>query len=319
MKATIMPDQPPTTEPNRGEATEQTTMVQLTGVTKQYQHFQLEPVDLQLPAGMVMGLIGPNGAGKSTIMRIMMGLVNPNSGTVQVLGQTMSSNASIVKQEIGYFSDDLRLYGAESLGWHMQFVRSLYPHWDQEYAQTLLSRFGLLEQQRIKGLSHGQRVKAMLLLILARRPKLLILDEPTNGLDPVAKQEVLAELMHVMNDDDRSIIYSSHQTQDVEQISDWLTFIDRGRVIASDNRDDFLECWRRIKLRAPESWKMPPIPGLRHESQLQNFRVLTIDRFHSRVAETLVASGAEVEAIETMTLEEIFVGVVMRGREIESR
>jgi ABC-2 type transport system ATP-binding protein len=124
--------------------------------------------------------------------------------------------------------------------------------------------------------------------------------------------------MQVMNDEDRSIIYSSHQTQDVEQISDWLTFIDRGRVIASDNRDDFLECWRRIKLRAPESWKMPPIPGLRHESQLQNFRVLSIDRFDSRVAGMLVESGAEVEAIETMTLEEIFVGVVMRGRELGS-
>lgn len=201
----------------------------------------------------------------------------------------------------------------------MQLVRSLYPHWDQEYAETLLSRFGLLEQQRIKGLSHGQRVKAMLLLILARRPKLLILDEPTNGLDPVAKQEVLAELMQVMTDEDRSIIYSSHQTQDVEQISDTLTFIDRGRVVASEDRDDFLECWRRIKLRAPESWIMPPIPGLRQESQLQNFRVLSLDRFNARVAETLVESGAEVEAIETLTLEEIFVGVVIRGREIASR
>jgi ABC-2 type transport system ATP-binding protein len=118
----------------------------------------------------------------------------------------------------------------------MQLVRSLYPNWDQAYAQSLLARFGLIEKQRIKGLSHGQRVKATLLLILARRPKLLILDEPTNGLDPVAKQEVLAELMQVMNDEDRSIIYSSHQTQDVEQISDWLTFIDRGRVIASENQ-----------------------------------------------------------------------------------
>ncbi len=319
MKTSITSDPPSSTRFEGAETRATTVMVHLSGVTKKYPHFELQPIELELPAGTVMGLIGPNGAGKSTIMRIMMGLVNPHAGSVQVLGQSMSSNASSVKQQIGYFSDDLRLYGAESLGWHMQLVRSLYPHWDQQYAQALLSRFGLLEPQRVKGLSHGQRVKALLLLILARRPKLLILDEPTNGLDPVAKQEVLAELMQVMNDEDRSIIYSSHQTQDVEQISDQLTFIDRGRVIAADDRDDFLDRWRRIKLRATESWRIPPIPGLRQESQLQNFRVLSIDRFNSRVAETLLESGAELEAIETMTLEEIFVGVVMRGREIASR
>lgn len=294
-------------------------MVQLFGVTKRYSHFQLQPVDLTLAPGMVMGLIGPNGAGKSTVMRIMMGLVNPDSGSARVLGHSMSSNVSLVKQEIGYFSDDLRLYNGESLGWHMDLVRSMYPTWDPEYAQELLTKFGLLDRQRIKGLSHGQRVKAMLLLIFARRPKLLILDEPTNGLDPVAKQEVLAELMQVMNQEDRSIIYSSHQTQDVEQISDWLTFIDRGRVIASDNRDDFLECWRRIKLRAPDSWKLPAIPGLQQDSQLQNFRVMTIDRYDETIAKRLVESGAELEAVEPMTLEEIFVGVVSRGRQAEAR
>lgn len=294
-------------------------MVELRGVTKKYQHFQLQPVDLELTAGTVMGLIGPNGAGKSTIMRIMMGLVNPDSGSVGVLGQAMSSNAATVKQEIGFFSDDLRLYKTESLGWHMQLVRSLYPTWDQAYAKRLLSSFGLLEEQQIKGLSHGQRVKAMLLLILARRPKLLILDEPTNGLDPVAKQEVLAEVMQVMEDEDRAIIYSSHQTQDVEQISDWLTFIDRGRVIASNNRDEFLENWRRIKLRAADSWKMPVWPGLRQESQLQSFRVLTVDGFDPGILAALTATGAEVEAVESMTLEEIFVGVVVRGREIDSQ
>jgi ABC-2 type transport system ATP-binding protein len=290
-------------------------MVQMVGVTKTYKHFQLHPVDLTLHAGTVMGLVGPNGAGKSTIMRIMMGLVNPASGSVEILGQGMSSNSALLKREIGYFSDDMRLYKAETLGWHMQLVRSLYPNWDQAYAQSLLTRFGLIDQQPIKGLSHGQRVKAMLLLLLARRPKLLILDEPTNGLDPVVKQEVLAELMEVMTDETRAIIYSSHQTQDVEQISDWLTFIDRGRVIASDNRDDFLDQWRRIKLRAPQSWNWPAIRGLRQESQLQSFRALTVAGFNAEVTAALTDTGAEVESVEPMTLEEIFVEVVLRGRE----
>ena len=229
-----------------------TAAASLRGIAKSYKHFRLNNIDLEIEPGTVNGLIGPNGAGKSTIMRIMMGLVTPDQGTVSVLGQPISSREASAKQDIGYFSDDMRLYKSESIAFHMQFVRSLFPSWDEDYAQQLLDRFGLIAQQKVKGLSHGQRVKSLLLLILARRPKLLILDEPTNGLDPVAKQEVLSELMQIVNDETRTILYSSHNTQDVEQISDTITFIDRGRVIASNNRDEFLDGWRRFKLQAPQ-------------------------------------------------------------------
>jgi ABC-2 type transport system ATP-binding protein len=266
----------------------------LRGVTKSYKHFRLDNIDLEIEPGTVNGLIGPNGAGKSTIMRIMMGLVAPESGTVSVLGKAISS---------------------ESIAFHMQFVRSLFPSWDEGYAQQLLARFGLIAQQKVKGLSHGQRVKTLLLLILARRPKLLILDEPTNGLDPVAKQEVLAELMQIVNDETRTILYSSHNTQDVEQISDTITFIDRGRVIAGNNRDEFLDRWRRFKLQAPQNWQAPAIDGLRTESTFGNLRVMTMDRYQTDVEDRLQSSGATLESSEAMTLEEIFIAAVSRGRE----
>lgn len=287
----------------------------LRGVTKSYKHFRLDNIDLEIEPGTVNGLIGPNGAGKSTIMRIMMGLVTPESGTVSVLGKSISSREASAKQDIGFFSDDMRLYKSESIAFHMQFVRSLFPSWDEGYAQQLLDRFGLIAQQKVKGLSHGQRVKALLLLILARRPKLLILDEPTNGLDPVAKQEVLAELMQIVNDETRTILYSSHNTQDVEQISDTITFIDRGRVIASNNRDEFLDRWRRFKLQAPQNWQAPAIDGLRTESNFGNLRVMTMDRYQTDVEDRLQSSGATLESSEAMTLEEIFIAAVSRGRE----
>jgi ABC-2 type transport system ATP-binding protein len=287
----------------------------LHGVSKTYKHFQLRDINLQLQSGTVVGLIGPNGAGKSTTMRILMGLVNPDSGTVSVFGKPVSSAEGSVKKDIGYFSDDMRLYKPESIGWHMQFVRSLYASWDDAYARELLDRFGLIERQTIKGLSHGQRVKAMLLLILARKPKLLVLDEPTNGLDPVAKHEILAELMKVVQDETRTILYSSHNTQDVEQISDVITFIDRGHVIASSNRDDFLEGWKRIKLHVQDDWKAPPIPGLKLESEFRNLRVFSCNSVEDDLAARLSASGAVIEAMESMTLEEIFVSTVIRGRE----
>ncbi len=292
-----------------------TAAAALRGVARTFKHFRLDNIDLEIEQGTVNGLIGPNGAGKSTIMRIMMGLLTPDTGTVSVLGQPISSREAGAKRDIGFFSDDMRLYKSETVAFHLQFVRSLFPGWDEAYAQQLLSRFGLIAGQKVRGLSHGQRVKCLLLLILARRPKLLILDEPTNGLDPVARQEVLSELMQIVSDETRTILYSSHNTQDVEQISDTITFIDRGRVIARNNRDEFLERWRRIRVQAPANWQAPAIAGLRPESTFGNLRVLTLDRYQAGVEDRLQLSGATLESSETMSLEEIFVAAVMRGRE----
>jgi ABC-2 type transport system ATP-binding protein len=292
--------------------------ISLSHVSKRYPHFMLSDISLDFPQGSVAGLIGPNGAGKTTTMRIMMGLVTPDSGAVSVLGQPISSHQAAVKREIGYYSEDMRLYKRETIGWHLQFVRSVYPHWDDAYAQQLLDRFGLNPEQRVKGLSHGQRVKAFLLLILARRPRLLILDEPTTGLDPVARHEVITELMRVLEDEERTILFSSQNTQDVEKLSDSITFIDRGRVIASRGRDELLDQWRRIRLQAPVEWQVPALPGIRLESHFRSQRVLSLDHFDQGVLESLQGSGAILEAVERMTLEEIFVSLVMRGREVES-
>ncbi len=307
-------------QPGRSDtAADGSSAIELEGVSKRYKHFQLDRVSLKLETGTVMGLIGPNGAGKSTTMRILMGLIKPDSGSVSVLGHDVQSQPALMKSQVGYFSDDMRLYKPETIGWHMQFVSSLFASWDQQYADELLERFGLIEHQVVRGLSHGQRVKAMLLLILARRPKLFVLDEPTNGLDPVARHEILSELMRVVEHEDRTILYSSHHTQDVEQISDAITFIDRGRVIQSQNRDDFLQTWRRIKLRVPTNWQLPQIAGLSIDSEFRNLRVLSHDQFDETIPARLIASGAEIECIESMTLEEIFVSSVMRGRKENSQ
>lgn len=293
-----------------------TLAISVRQIRKKYKYFQLDNIDLQVERGTVMGLIGPNGAGKSTTMRILVGLLQADSGMVEVLGNTMPEQGVAARKEIGYYSEDMRLYNKESIGWHMQFVRSIFPNWDDGYASELLDRFGLIEEQRVRGLSHGQRVKAHLLLIFARRPALLILDEPTTGLDPVARHEILTELMRVVTDEGRTILFSSHNTQDVEQISDSITFIDRGQVIACENRDHFVEQWRRIRLHVPSDWSPPQLPGLELENAVRNQRVLSLRPFDDTVPDRLRASGAEIEAIDRMTLEEIFVSSVMRGRKV---
>src|ERR1700685_1427150 len=174
--------------------------VELSGVSKKYRYFTLEDIHLKLPRGQIMGLIGANGAGKSTTIRILMGLVHQDFGEVRVLGHSMPAEQVAAKWDIGFASEDMRLYEWMTVAWHMDFIRSIYPNWDAPYAQVLLKRFGLRAEQKIKGLSHGQRVKATLLLVLARKPKLLVLDEPTTGLDPVARHEIMRELTSAMAD-----------------------------------------------------------------------------------------------------------------------
>ncbi len=289
--------------------------VQFLGVGKTYPHFTLDDIDFELAVGSILGFIGANGAGKSTTLRILMGLVHQDRGTVRVLGHEMPASQVAAKRDVGYVSEDLRLYKAATLSWHMEFVRSIFPGWDAAYALDLARRFDLKPEQKIKGLSHGQRVKAALLLALARRPRLLVLDEPTTGLDPVARHEVLGALTEILLDERRTVLFSSHNTLDVEQISDRITFIDRGRIIDSDDKESFLDRWRRLRLEVPANATLPEIPGIVDSTRCGRLAVLTTNRFEPCVTEAYQAAGATVFAVEPMTLEEIFVADVRSRRE----
>jgi ABC-2 type transport system ATP-binding protein len=209
----------------------------------------------------------------------------------------------------------MRLYESMTLGWHIGWMQSIYPGWDPGYAQALLKRFGLRAEQKLKGLSHGPRVKSVLLLVLARKPKLLVLDEPTTGLDPVARHEILRELTDVMVDEGRSILFSSHNTQDVEQISDRITFIDRGRIIDSMDKEMYLERWRRLRLEVPNGVALPSLPGIVGIRQEGRLAIATSNAFVPELASAYESTGARVQRIESMTLEEIFVANVERSRE----
>ncbi|HEY4363807.1 MAG TPA: ABC transporter ATP-binding protein [Bryobacteraceae bacterium] len=289
--------------------------VQFQGVSKRYKYFTLDNIDLQLPVGQVMGLIGQNGAGKSTTIRILMGLVHQDEGQVQVLGRHMPEEQIAAKWDIGFTSEDLRLYDAMTLEWHMGFIRSIYSTWDAEYAKLLLKRFGLVAEQKMKGLSHGQRVKAALLLVLARRPRLLVLDEPTTGLDPVARHEILRELTGAMADEECSILFSSHNTQDVEQISDQIAFLDRGRLIDSSDKETYLDRWRRLRLEVPAGIGLPALRGVIAVKQEGRIAIATANAFEADLPNAYERTGARVQRVENMTLEEIFVANVEHSRE----
>ena len=288
--------------------------IELKQVEKKYPFFNLDKIDLELPNGQIMGFIGANGAGKSTTIRILMAMISHDAGEVNVLGHPIPAQQVAAKWDIGYATEDMRLYKNLTLDWHMHYIASIYPGWDNDYAKQLVKRFDLIPEQKVKGLAHGQRVKAGLLLVLARRPKLLILDEPTIGLDPVARQEVISELMEVMVDDDRSILFSSQNTLDVEQLSDQITFIDRGCIIDSRDKETFLERWKRIRLEVPPGAVIPELPGIVDSKLSGQSATVTINDYRHDLTVALQRSGARVRSVEAMTLEEIFVANVMANR-----
>jgi len=288
--------------------------IECEGVTKHYPHFQLQDVNLSFEQGTVMGLVGPNGAGKSTILRIIMGLIGPDSGRVKVLGHSMPKDQLAAKRNIGFVAEDMRLYESENIAFHMDFIKSIFDSWDDEYAKNLLRRFDLNRNQKVKGLSHGQRVKATLLLALARRPNLLVFDEPTTGLDPAVRKEVLDEMMGSLQDETHSVLFSSHNTLDVEQISDYITFIYGGRIIESRNKEDFMDGWRRLRLTNLSNSLLPNLANIKDVQQSGRLCTLTVNNYEESILEKFASAGLQINNIERLTLEEIFLANVQSAK-----
>lgn len=285
----------------------------LSGIAKRYPNFALKDISLQLPEGQVMGLVGVNGSGKTTLLRLLTGIASADAGTVEVLGQTMPRGQVTAKREIGFASEDMRLYRGQTLRWHMDLVGQIYPAWDEAYATDLLRRFDLRAQQTMAGFSHGQRVKALLLLCLARHPRLLLLDEPTTGLDPVARIEVLEALADVLRDERRSVLFSSHNTHDIEQLADTITFLHQGRLVASAEKETFLQEWRRVLCEGPipeglDRW--PEVAAMRINGSLVEIKVRA---WQDTLPERLAAMGLRVQRTDSMALEDIFVTAVRSG------
>jgi len=260
-----------------------------------------------------MGLVGVNGAGKTTLLRLLTGLAAADAGEVTVLGHRLPEGQVAAKRDIGFASEDMRLYRGQTLRWHMDLMHHIYPGWNAIYAADLLKRFELRPDQSIGGFSHGQRVKALLLLCLARRPRLLLLDEPTTGLDPVARVEVLEALADVLRDESRSVLFSSHNTHDVEQLADSITFLHQGRLVASADKHVFMDSWRRVVCQGAlpkgvEAW--PEIASARANGSVVEIKARA---WNDGLPERLAAQGLQVQRSDPMALEDIFITAVRSG------
>jgi ABC-type multidrug transport system ATPase subunit len=193
----------------------------------------LASVSLSLPRGAVYGLVGANGAGKTTLIKHILGLLRAESGSVRVFGLDPVADPVGVLSRIGYLSEENDLPGWMRVDELMRYSRAFYPAWDDGYAEELRQRFALDSTAKIKNLSKGQKARAGLLIALAYRPELLVLDEPSSGLDPIVRRDILGAVIRTIADEGRTVLFSSHLLDEVEQVADHVTMISHGRIVLS--------------------------------------------------------------------------------------
>ena len=193
----------------------------------------LDSVSVSMPRGAVYGLVGANGAGKTTLIKHILGLLRAESGSVRVFGLDPVSEPVGVLSRIGYLSEENDLPGWMRVDELIRYSRAFYPAWDDVYAEELRQAFALDPAAKIKTLSKGQKARAGLLIALAHRPELLVLDEPSSGLDPIVRRDILGAVIRTIADEGRTVLFSSHLLEEVEQVADHVTMINHGKIVLS--------------------------------------------------------------------------------------
>lgn len=209
-------------------------VIQLSNLCRRFgQKTALEDVTLSLPRGVVFGLVGANGAGKTTIIRHLLGLLRAESGTVRVFGIDPVAEPVAVLSRVGYLSEENDLPAWMSVGELIRYTRAFYPTWNDGYAEELRRAFGLDPAARIRDLSRGQKARAGLIVALAHRPELLVLDEPSSGLDPIVRRDILGAVLRTIAHEGRTVFFSSHLLDEVEEVADHVIMISEGRIVLS--------------------------------------------------------------------------------------
>lgn len=219
------------------------TILKVESLCKAYPEFALRDVSFSMESGSVMGFIGRNGAGKTTTLKSLLHLVHPDAGRITLLGKDTDRDEQEIRRSIGFVSGGLSYYPRKRLCQITDATRRFYPTWDEKMYRSCLERFRLSEDKRTSELSEGMKVKYQLALAMSHGAKLLILDEPTSGLDPVSRDDLLDLFLTLAEEDGVSILFSTHITSDLEKCADHITYIQNGRIFASQTKKDFLAAY----------------------------------------------------------------------------
>ena len=235
-----------------------TNCIEIKGLCKSYGDFTLRDVDLTVPGGSIMGLIGENGAGKTTTIKCLLGIARPDRGSITVLGRDMAACGAEIRQDIGVVLDECFYHDTLRPRDLSPILAPIYRGWDRELYRDCLARYGLPENKLIKEFSRGMKMKLSLAAALAHRPRLLVLDEATAGLDPVVREEILEEFLAFIGDEEHAILMSSHITGDLEKAADYITYLHQGQVALTGSKDDIRDRYGRVACTAAQLEQLGP-------------------------------------------------------------
>lgn len=224
-----------------------TDLLKIEHLSKRYPGFALQDVSFTLKPGRIMGLVGKNGAGKSTILKSMLNIVKPDQGTVTMFGKDFLQNEKSCKQNIGVVFGGIDFYPLKKLSAITAVTRTFYQEWDQQKYENYLRQFSLDENKIFKSLSNGMKVKYLLALALSHNARLYLLDEPTSGLDPVSRDEILHIFTRIVKEKEKSLLFSTHITSDLDHCADDITYIQKGHVLKSSDKETFLRSFDYLK------------------------------------------------------------------------
>jgi len=283
--------------------------IRTSGLTRTYDEREVvSGLDLEVPGGSVFGFLGINGAGKTTTIRMLLGLIAPSAGRAEVLGLDARRHGPEIRQRVGYLAESRSFYGYMTVAETVAFSRRLYRRWDSGLVDRYIERYGLRRSQRVGGLSRGQKTQLGLILALAPRPDLLILDEPTAGLDPVRRREFLTTVLTEATGDGQTVFMSSHNLLDVERVCDRVGLIHAGRLLTSRPLDELKDNEKRIRVvfqhRPPEG--LFDHPGIAAVGREERGYLVTVTSDLDEVLDRLRAVPHFVLEVYSQSLEDIF-------------
>ena len=278
--------------------------------------FEIRDLALNVPTGSMYGFLGPNGSGKTTTVRLMLGLLRPIKGTITVLGGSVPRESPRILARTGYVPEQPHLYTSLTIAEALDFHAAFYPTWDWKWAVELLGQFQLRRDQGLARLSKGEMGKLEMLLALAQRPELLVLDEPTDGLDPVVRRDVLTALLDYVSQQNATVFISSHLVHELERICDWVGVMDKGRLVAELPMQSFKSGIKRLRIADP-----PALPGdtpfvvLSREAGNGALETWIVRGWQAPMRQYFEGVGASLREVVDLDLEEGFVELLRTFRE----
>ncbi|ADK16569.1 ABC transporter ATP-binding protein [Clostridium ljungdahlii] len=253
--------------------------ISVRGLNKTYKNFSLKNVSFSVPKGSIVGFIGENGAGKTTTLKAILNLISRESGEIKILGRDNIKDEKYIKEQIGVVFDESNFHDTLNAKNISKFMAKIYKQWDSNLFFSYLDKFQVPKDKIVKEFSRGMKMKLCIAAALAHKPKLLILDEATGGLDPVAREEILDIFLDFIQDEEHSILLSSHVTSDLDKIADYITFIHDGQVVFSKSKDDLRENMGMLKCGASDFNNLSKEEFINYRKNQFGYEVLINDKY----------------------------------------